>query len=302
MNITILAHNYTGQSLTLVANVNGSVKTHIVSNAHPNWKMVMEAYRKDGLRAVLPLLDLGTCIQTSSKGRFVVKDGVVYFNGYPTSGYLFEKILLYMRELPNQYQRLVTFAENLYDNPCQAVQNDLYKFLEHGGNPITEDGCFLAYKGVDDEYWSLTAGKAKLLKGRVKDMGHGQFKIWNAVGEHIQMDEQDVNPNPNEGCSFGLHAGSFSYANGFKGANGRLMIVKVNPKHVRSVPKDESFQKLRATEYVVIAEEGRKLNEVKNVNFDKAAAVRYHNRRGADGKFVSANAPVRDAKGRFTNP
>ena len=98
-----------------------------------------------------------------------------------------------------------------------------------------------------------------------------------------------------QGCASGLHIGSWQYANNFKG-DGHLMVVKCNPKNAVSVPQDENWQKLRACEYEVIAEEGRQLCEVRDGNYDKVIAVRQKLNRDSLGRF-SKYYP--DANGRF---
>jgi hypothetical protein len=80
--------------------------------------------------------------------------------------------------------------------------------------------------------------------------------------------------------------GSHEYANSFKGS-GRMLVVKINPKDVVSVPGDCSHQKLRTCRYEVIAEEGRKLDEKKDVKFDKVSKLRQG--RDANGRFAKVS-------------
>ena len=282
MSAKIISHNFTGRSLVVVHSNGHGVKTEVVQDSHPQWEAVMKLYKRGKYVEMLPLLDVSNAITIKSGGKFVVKNGKVFYNGQETHGYLFDRILLFMREFPKQYPRLIRFAENLYKNTDENVRKDLYKFLEHGGNPITEDGCFLAYKGVRKDYYSITAGKIKLIKGKTDSEG----RIYNGIREEIIAEKDDVVNDPNQGCAQGIHAGSHQYADGFK-SDGRLIIVKINPRDVVSVPNDENYQKLRTYRYVVIAEEGRKLDEKMDIHFDKIARANYHNQRGSDGKFAT---------------
>ena len=59
-----------------------------------------------------------------------------------------------------------------------------------------------------------------------------------------------MDADPREGCSFGLHVGTYNYAKGF--AQGVLLRVRVNPRHVVSVPLHAGYQKIRVTEYTVV--------------------------------------------------
>ena len=244
----------------------------------------------------MPALEVSGAINAQFNGRFQVVGNTITYAGKPIGGYLVDRMLFFMRELPKQSERLIKFAENLYRNPDPDVIEQLYKFLEHKNMPLTEDGCFLAYKGVNADYYSKTSGNIKVLKGKVKD-----GKIFNGIGEHIIVERKQVCADKNVGCASGLHVGSWEYANNFKG-DGKLMVIKVNPQHVCSVPLDCSWSKCRACEYEVIAEEGRKLQEKRDSNFDKAAKVRLN--RDSLGRFTSESVDSnthRDQFGRFTS-
>ena len=141
----------------------------------------------------------------------------------------------------------VKFWDNIQANPSASSVRELYDFLAYRELPITEDGCFIAYKGVDMNGWSISGNKkTKVLKGKTN--GYGQ--IYNGVGEEIEVRRWDVDDNRQNHCSFGLHVGSLDYAQDF--AQGNVVIVKVNPKDVVSVPSDCSCQKCRVSAYKVI--------------------------------------------------
>lgn len=291
MKIQILSHNCTGNALVVVAIVDGVSKTKMVESTHPNWRQVMDLYRLNKLTDMIALMDMEGAIAAKFKGAFTVVNGAIHYKGVPAHGYLIDRLLFFMRELPNQAERLLRFAENLYQNPDPRVIEQLYRFLEHKHMPITEDGCFLAYKGVGSDYYSHTSGSIRVLKGQVKS-----GRIWNGVGAHIIVERKGVCADPNIGCSSGLHVGSWEYADNFKGS-GFMMVVKVNPKHVCSVPTDCSWQKCRTCEYEVIAQEGGKLHSVKDSNFDKVVKLKLH--RDSLGRFAKAPSVCRDALGRF---
>lgn len=290
MSIKVLSHNYTGKSLVVVSANGKGVRTQIVEQSHPNWSLLFALYGERNWDELVPAMSIEGAINKLFKGRFTVANGCVFYEGKQTGGYLVDRMLFFMRELPKQAERLIKFAENLYQNPDPRVIEQLYKFLEHKNMPITDDGCFLAYKGIGADYYSHTSGSIKVIKGKVKG-----GRIWNGIGAHVEVARPEVCADPNVGCSSGLHVGSWDYANGFKG-EGHLMVVKVNPKNVCSVPTDCSWAKCRACEYDVIAEEGRKLNEIKDSNFERVAKVRFN--RDSLGRFSSF---CRDENGRFTS-
>lgn len=290
MKIKVLSHNFTGKSLVVVSTNGKGVQTKIVETSHPNWPMVLALYKEGRYDELVPALDISGAINAQFNGRFTVVGNQVFYGNEPVGGYLIDRMLFFMRELPKQAERLIKFAENLYQNPNPLVIQELYKFLEHKNMPITDDGCFLAYKGVGPDYYSISSGSIKILKGKVKN-----GKVFNGIGEEIIAERKDVCDDANRGCAPGLHIGSWEYANGFKG-DGHLMVVKTNPRDAVMVPSDCGYQKLRSCRYEVIAEEGRKLHEVKDSNFERVAKVRFN--RDSLGRFSSY---CRDEFGRFTS-
>jgi hypothetical protein len=286
----ILSHNFTGNSLVVVSTNGAGIQTRIIENSHPNWNQVMVLYKAGLYEQMVPMFDMGNAIAAKFHNNFTVVGTDVMYKGNVVRGYLVDRIVFFMRELPNQAERLERFAENLYLNPSPYVIEQLYKFLEHKNMPITDDGCFLAYKGVGADYYSHTAGNLKIVNGKVKD-----GRVYNGIGEVITAERPDVCDDKNQGCARGLHVGSWEYANNFKG-DGNLMVVKVNPKNAVQVPDDCSWSKLRACEYEVIAEEGRQLHEVRDSNFDKVVEARKKFNRDSLGRF---SAYCRDSLGRF---
>ena len=138
------------------------------------------------------------------------------------------------------------FWESLQSNPSANSVRQLYDFLAYKELPITEDGCFLAYKGVESSGLSCHGNKnTKVLQGIVDNNG----KIQNNVGDTIEVLRRDVDDERSNHCSFGLHVGSLAYAESFAP---KVLVVKVNPADVVSVPEDCSCQKCRVAKYEVI--------------------------------------------------
>lgn len=138
------------------------------------------------------------------------------------------------------------FWESLQANPSANSVRQLYDFLAYKELPITEDGCFIAYKGVQKDGWSCHGNKnTKVLQGEVDSAG----KIKNNVGNTIEVLRRDVDDERSNHCSFGLHVGSLAYAESFAP---KVLVVKVNPADVVSVPEDCSCQKCRVSKYEVI--------------------------------------------------
>jgi hypothetical protein len=118
-------------------------------------------------------------------------------------------------------------------------QKELYDFLEHEHLPITEDGHFLAYKAVRSDFM---------------DKYRGIFD--NHVGNICEMTRSKVDDDRGRGCSNGLHAGALNYVAGYGSveSNDKIVIVKINPADVVSVPSDCNYEKLRTCRYEVAGE------------------------------------------------
>ena len=68
------------------------------------------------------------------------------------------------------------------------------------------------------------------------------------------MDRNLVDDNPESHCSSGLHFCSESYLQSFGGASNPVMILKINPADVVSIPTDYNGAKGRCMKYEVVAE------------------------------------------------
>jgi signal peptidase I len=122
-------------------------------------------------------------------------------------------------------------------NPSRAAVSELYDWLEKTSLPITEDGDFLAYKKVRDDYRDFHTG------------------TWdNSVGRILTMPRNQVDDERDRHCSTGLHFCSLSYLPRYHGGRGRVMIVKINPGDVVSIPSDYDYAKGRTCGYQVIGE------------------------------------------------
>lgn len=186
-----------------------------------------------------------------------MKGGQLYYNGEAIPGVLGER-MLQMVEEGFDLTPMVAFMTNLLENPAKRVVDHLYAFLDHGKNPITEDGCFLAYKAVREDF---------------KDIHSGAFD--NSVGQVLSMPRNRVDEDPNNTCSYGFHVCSFDYLPHFANANGHVMVCKVNPADVVAIPCDYNNTKMRVCKYEVISEYeeyyGKKEDKLSNTSVANTA-------------------------------
>jgi hypothetical protein len=127
------------------------------------------------------------------------------------------------------------FVENLMENPSRRAIYELYSFLEECNLPITDDGHFIAYKRIRNDWMDVYSGT-----------------IDNHIGQKPSLPRRNVDDDCRNTCSYGLHVCSLGYLAHYSGE--RLIAVKVNPKNVVSVPVDYHNSKMRVCEYEVITE------------------------------------------------
>ncbi len=211
-------------------------KAHQVIPDHTNYKLILEALPTATEDELLELVDIEKAVATFSDGQVSIVNGKVMFEGEEVHGSISKRIIEFMSKgLP--FEPLVKFLENLMENPSMQSQQELYDFLEHENLPITEDGCFLAYKAVNSDF---------------KDKWRGTFD--NKVGQVCEMRRAKVDDNRGRGCSAGLHAGALNYVANYGNvdAGDNIVIVKINPEDVVSVPSDCNCEKLRTCKYEVV--------------------------------------------------
>ncbi len=221
-------------NLTVVLNN----KSFQVLPDHLNYKMILEALPSATSDELLELIDIEKAVATFSDGLVEIKNGQVTYEGEVVHGSISKRILEFMSKgLP--FQPLVNFLNNLMENPSMQSQKELYDFLEHEHLPITEDGYFLAYKAVRNDYM---------------DKYRGVFD--NHVGNVCEMTRSKVDDDRGRGCSNGLHAGALNYVAGYGSleSGDKIVIVKINPADVVSVPSDCNYEKLRTCRYEVVGE------------------------------------------------
>jgi hypothetical protein len=212
-------------------------QTHSLGLTHPNYGPIASILsNKSGYDRLDDLLNPATTIERELNGITVNPYGEVFWNGEQINNVLADRIGEFMRN-GEDYAPLALFLEKLMANPSGRAVNELYRFLEHGNFPVTEDGCFIAYKGISAEW---------------KDKHTGRFD--NSVGVINEMPRNKVNDDHSVGCSYGFHVGTHRYATDWAGSDGRVVLVKVNPADAVSVPLDCSCSKLRVCKYEVVEE------------------------------------------------
>ena len=210
---------------------------------HFNYASLKEAVRNEDYDKFVELYNennpISHAINNTTIEGVTYVDGVVYVNGEAVHNSLTERINSLASE-GYSFDSLIKFLENLNQNPSANSVEQLYLFLERKNLPITDDGCFLAYKSVRDDY---------------KDKYSGT--IDNSIGKIVKIERNKVDDNKEKHCSYGLHVGALDYSGPggwYNNSSDKVVVVKVNPKDAVSVPTDHSYTKLRVCEYEDIAD------------------------------------------------
>ena len=240
-------------------------QSYQVGSTHVNFKEIMEALRNDDSDTFVSLINQDKGTETyvtkdslgNDTGIVVTEDGVTY-KGRVLHNVIVDRILAY-RQKGFPIDDMVKFLENLMQNPSSSSVNELFDFMQNRSLPITENGNFIGYKAVKNDYYSKTSGKTVLIKGQVRDDG----RIFNGIGEEIECERNQVDDNRENNCSNGLHIGGLDYATvTFRNGDDKVVLVEVNPKDVVSVPRDCNAQKLRTCAYKVIGEYSGPLDDL----------------------------------------
>jgi len=248
----MLNHIITENSITvLIKNI-----PEIIDNSHPNFKKVESALKNGASEEeILRLMNVGEAVKEFAKvteGNVEVKDGEILYKGEIIHSALSRRIISLMNR-GFDITPFTNFMENLYKNPSNRAVNETYGFLEACNLPITEDGCFLAYKKITKDYLDCYTKT-----------------IDNSIGKTVEVPRNKVDEDSNVTCSYGLHVASYSYMAHYPGD--RIVICKVNPADVVAVPSDYNNAKMRVCKYEVINEVNLKDEEIPdNVISDKEA-------------------------------
>lgn len=208
--------------------------SHTITKTHIAYDEIKQALKDEDWAKVADLVEPKKVLVNYGAGNIAIQGDQMFWKGLKFNNALANKIVdMFQQGFP--IEPMVRFTENLLENPSRRAVTELYLFLEKGNLPITSDGHFLAYKKVRDDYLDVYSGT-----------------IDNSVGQVVEMERNRVDDDKNNTCSSGLHFCSKDYLQSFSGE--RIVILKINPRDVVSIPTDYAFTKGRTCRYEVIGE------------------------------------------------
>lgn len=283
--INIIAAIVSDAFMTITYTQAGKPFTRSLNKHHGNFPHALKAYRLGHHRKLIDLLDIRNVI-TSVHKKLSIKGDNIYFGDDIVTGYLADKIIAYIKQgLPTNH--LKNFLNNLLKNPKKDIQDELYKFLEAGQMPITPDGCFLAYKKVDKDLNSIFMDKSGV-------------KYHHGVNKIVKMPREQVCEDRNQTCAPGLHFCAHGYLReyGTDANDPKVVLLKINPVNVVSIPNDYGNTKGRCCEYQVLAVLDSQEDVLRGVTTAKRTAKGIILKK-SEGDRIIETVRNRDKNGRF---
>lgn len=174
------------------------------------------------------------------EGEVRIENGEVFVGGRKIYGSISNRIIE-MAKNKFDIKPLTNFLIKLLKNPSRTATLELYNFMEKANVTIDEDGFIIAYKKVRHDYFDIHSNTVNY-----------------AIGNIVEMSRNEVDDDRNNLCSDGLHFCSFDYLSKFSSSNkpdtDRVLIVKIDPADVVSIPSDHNDAKARTCKMEVIGE------------------------------------------------
>ena len=209
----------------------GKSVPYTLDSTHPTFDDMKLALKNKQWNKVPKLVNKAKQISLETAGEVRVIGGIVQYKGTHLHNALTDRIIQFCKA-GKPVKPLLMFIDNLYLNPSEKAQQEFCNWLVDNDLPITDDGEFLAYKSVNDNYTDCHSGK-----------------ISNKPGTRIMMDRAVCDTDYNTQCATGYHMCSKHY--GIYGA--RVMATKVDPRFVLSAVGG----KIRTSQYEVLMELGK---------------------------------------------
>ncbi len=223
----------------------------IIDSTHPNQNVIYDIIRATGLNLTDAQVDefrklvsipetIKAQVDAHNFGDVTVGLDAVLYKGKPINSYL-TTTMLNMLGQGIDIAPWALFMDKLYKNPSKTAVDELFLWLDKANMPITDDGCFFAYKKVKDDYTSFHKAP-------------GGVDVANTPGTVVEMPRNEVDDNRSKTCSYGLHFCSYHYLPSYHGSQGKVVLVKIDPADVVSIPSDYDNAKGRASKYTVVGE------------------------------------------------
>jgi hypothetical protein len=245
---------------TLVAfNANSaSPLTKPINSLHPNFDQILAGLRA-GDPAVWDLFSVVDGVMSrfvSISDRYSWNGHDILFDGDPIEGPLANLLTRCLETgKTDDLFAVARFGENLAHNPNEHSREQAFGWLARYDFQITNEGYVVGYKGLQttDDPEVFTSTWSSKVYGKPSGFVNGVpvpplSVIPQRVGDSVTLPRGEVLHDPSVACSRGLHAATESYARGYGGIVG---VVLINPRDIVSVP--HSGAKMRTAGYVLVS-------------------------------------------------
>ena len=249
-----------GSNIVVVLDTN----PYTISKTHITYEKVKEAIKAGKWDTIKEIIEPKKVVLNFGQGHVRIEGETFLWKGKEMHNALSSRRISMLKE-GFSIDPMVAFMDRLSANPSKRSVTELYGFLERGNMPITPDGYFLAYKKVGNDYYdvhshSVLNKPSDLMTDEdyasLSTKGFGKKKevnveVFNGVTT-VWMERNEVNDDKDQTCSEGLHFCSEDYLQNFSGQ--RIVILKIDPADVVSIPSDYNDTKGRTSRYHVIGE------------------------------------------------
>jgi hypothetical protein len=262
-------------------------KPYPINKQAHTYPMVLAAIKSGDVNALEQAINIrqGIVNNLTKTNKSVRIDGSrIFYDEREVTGLVasrvFETIRLGLDTAP-----ITNFLGNLMLNPSKRAVDESMGFIEACDLPLTEDGFFLAYKRVNATYFDvhsstvlnkpaelMTAEDRITINGTQGKQSEVKVELINGVTT-VSMPRNLVNEDRDQTCSEGLHFCSFSYLSSFRGA--RIVILKINPADIVSIPSDYNNSKGRTCKYQVVGEVDLGLDTLPTTKLDSGYTTKF---------------------------
>lgn len=240
-------------------------KTYTINKQAPSFNAVVAALKANDKQKLQDAVNIreGITKALQSNNNVRIEDNKIFYNDREVTGVISTRIFEVIR-LGLDVTPMIKFLDNLMKNPSKRAVDEAFGFSEACSLPITPDGCILAYKRVREDYKDVHS--ATVLNKPYKLFTAEDFAPISALqGKRnevkvtiedgfttVSMPRNLVNEDKDQTCSEGLHFCSYDYLKHFSGS--RIVVLKINPADIVSIPSDYNNSKGRCSRYQVVDE------------------------------------------------
>ena len=243
------------------------VDVYVIQDDHINFTAVQELLESDDdpdLDHIIHLMSVSENIRQVFEPlspHISISNSKLYYDGDRMDNTLAREIIRFTRERDvRALEALVKFTDKVYTNADELSRESLFDWMNANGLlTILDNGNFIAYKGITEDFTSLHRGY-----GIVNNESTEGY-LDNNVGNVIEFPRSQIDRNRSIHCSTGLHVGTFDYAQDYGSV---VVACEVDPKDVVTVPNDYNGAKIRVCRYRVVQVIEQKSNDTLFEEYD----------------------------------